>query len=114
VYETSFDLPESLRDSKQPLLLDLGKVKELAEVRLNGKNLGVLWAPPFRVDVTDAIQPTGNRLQIEVVNFWPNRIIGDQSLPPEKRFTRTNITKLTKDTPLIDSGLLGPVTLGSP
>jgi len=114
VYETSFDLPESLRGSQQPLMLDLGKVKELAQVRLNGKNLGVLWAPPFRVEVTDAIRPTGNRLEIEVVNFWPNRIIGDQSLPPEKRFTRTNITKLTKDTPLIESGLLGPVTLGSP
>jgi hypothetical protein len=113
VYETSFDLPQSLRGSKPPMVLDLGKVKELAEVRLNGKNLGVLWTPPFRVDVTDAIQATGNRLQIEVVNFWPNRVIGDQSLPPEKRRTRTNITKLTKDTPLIDSGLLGPVTIGT-
>ena len=112
-YETSFDLPESLRDSRKPLVLDLGKVKELAEVRLNGRNLGVLWAPPFRVDVTDAIKATGNRLQIEVVNFWPNRIIGDQSLPPEKRFTRTNIRKLTKDTPLIESGLLGPVRIGT-
>jgi hypothetical protein len=113
VYETSFDLPESLRGSKQPLLLDLGRVRELAEVRLNGKKLGILWAPPFRVDVTDAIRPTGNHLQIDVVNFWPNRVIGDQSLPPEKRLTRTNITKLTKDTPLIDSGLLGPVTIGT-
>jgi hypothetical protein len=113
VYETSFDLPPSLRDVKRALVLDLGKVRELAEVRLNGKNLGILWAPPFRVDVTGAIQPTGNRLEIEVVNFWPNRIIGDQSLPPEKRLTKTNITKLTKTTPLIESGLLGPVTIGS-
>ena len=88
-----------------------GNVKNLAEVRLNGKNLGVLWALPFRVEVTDAIKPTGNNLEIEVVNFWPNRIIGDQSLPPEKRFTRTNIRKLTKDTPLMDSGLLGPVRI---
>jgi hypothetical protein len=113
VYETSFDLPPSLRDAKRALALDLGKVKELAEVRLNGKNLGVLWAPPFRVDVTGVVQPTGNRLEVEVVNFWPNRIIGDQSLPPEKRLTRTNITKLTKTTPLIESGLLGPVTVGT-
>ena len=86
-------------------------MKNLAEVRLNGKNLGILWATPFRVDVTEALKPAGNHLQIEVVNFWPNRIIGDQSLPPEKRFTRTNIRKLTKDTPLMDSGLLGPVRL---
>ncbi len=112
VYQASFDLPESLRDSKQRLMLDLGDLRELAEMRLNGKNLGVLWAPPFRVDMTDVIKPTGNRLEIDVVNFWPNRIIGDQSLPPEKRFTRTNIRKLTRETPLIESGLLGPVTIG--
>jgi hypothetical protein len=108
-YRKTFDLPETLRRPGQHLTLDLGDVKNLAEVRLNGKNLGILWAPPFRVDVTDVIKPTGNSLEIEVVNFWPNRIIGDQSLPPEKRLTRTNIRKLTKDTPLMDSGLLGPV-----
>jgi hypothetical protein len=86
-------------------------VRELAEVRLNGKNLGVVWAPPFRVDITDAVKPTGNTLEVQVVNFWPNRIIGDQLLPREKRFTRTNIRKLTKDTPLMDSGLFGPVRI---
>jgi hypothetical protein len=108
-YRKTFDLPATLRQPSQRLTLDLGDVKNLAEVRLNGKNLGILWAVPFRVDVTDAIKPAGNKLEIEVVNFWPNRIIGDQSLPPEKRLTRTNIRKLTKDTPLMDSGILGPV-----
>ena len=91
------------------MFLDLGMVRELAEVRLNGKNLGVLWTLPFRVDVTDAIRPTGNELEIQVVNFWPNRIIGDQFLPVEKRFTKTNIRKLTREAPLMPSGLLGPV-----
>jgi hypothetical protein len=110
-YEKSFDLPESLGPGGRRLALDLGQVKMLAEVRLNGKNLGILWAPPFRVDVTDAIKPRGNRLEIDVVNFWPNRVIGDQSLPEEKRLTRTNIRRLTKDTPLLESGLLGPVTI---
>jgi len=108
-YRKTFDLPEALRRPGQHLELDLGEVKNLAEARLNGKDLGILWAMPFRVDVTGAIKPEGNRLEIEVVNFWPNRIIGDQFLPPEKRFTRTNIRKLTKETPLMDSGLLGPV-----
>jgi hypothetical protein len=108
-YWKTFDLPENLRGRR--LVLELGEVKHVAEVRLNGKNLGILWAMPFRVDVTEAILPTENKLEIEVVNFWPNRIIGDQFLPPEKRFTRTNIRKLTKDTPLMDSGLLGPVRL---
>ena len=108
-YRKEFDLPATLLRPGQRLTLDLGDVKNLAEVRLNGKNLGILWALPFRVDVTDAIKPAGNNLEIEVVNFWPNRIIGDQFLSPDKRFTRTNIRKLTKDTPLMDSGLLGPV-----
>ena len=91
------------------LWLDLGNVRELAEVRLNGRSLGVLWAPPWRVEITGAAKPGTNTLEIEVVNFWPNRIIGDQFLAPEKRFTRTNIRKLTRDTPLMESGLLGPV-----
>lgn len=108
-YVKTFDLPAALRHSGQPLYLDLGHLRELAEVRVNGKSLGILWAPPFRVDVAHAVKPTGNRLEVEVVNFWPNRIIGDQSLPNEERRTRTNVRKLTKDTPLMESGLLGPV-----
>ena len=108
-YHKTFDLPENLRQPGQRLTLDLGDVKNLAEVRLNGKNLGILWALPFRLDMTDAVKPAGNNLEIEVVNFWPNRIIGDQFLSSDKRLTRTNIRKLTKDTPLMNSGLLGPV-----
>ena len=112
-YEKTFDLPAASSNPQHAtrLFLDLGNVRELAEVRLNGKSLGVVWAPPFRVDITDAAKPTGNALEVEVVNFWPNRIIGDQLLPLEKRFTRTNIRKLTKDTSLMDSGLLGPVRI---
>ncbi|HOC57323.1 MAG TPA: glycosyl hydrolase [Verrucomicrobiota bacterium] len=110
-YLKTFDLPESLRQRGRHLALDLGEVANLAEVHLNGKNLGIVWAMPFRLDVTDAIKPAGNTLQVEVVNFWPNRIIGDQFLAPEKRFTQTNIRKLTKETPLTDSGLLGPVRI---
>ncbi len=59
-YRRTFDLPENLRGPGRPLALDLGDVQDLAEVHLNGKNLGVLWALPFRVDVTDAIKPTDN------------------------------------------------------
>jgi (4-O-methyl)-D-glucuronate---lignin esterase len=112
-YLKTFDAPTASQLATHPsrLLLDLGRVRELAEVRLNGQPLGVVWAPPFRVDVTDALKPAGNTLEIEVVNFWPNRIIGDAALPPAQRFTRTNIRKLTQDTPLMESGLLGPVRL---
>ena len=110
-YRKSFDLPEALRRPGELIFLDLGEVKNLAEVRLNGKALGIVWAPPFRVEVTQAVQATGNQLEIDIVNFWPNRVIGDQSLPPEKRRTRTNVRKLTPQTPLAESGLLGPVTV---
>jgi hypothetical protein len=92
------------------LMLDLGALRELAEVKLNGRSLGIVWAPPFRVAIpADALKPGANNLEIAVVNFWPNRIIGDASQPVGKRFTRTNVLKLTAKTPLVASGLLGPV-----
>lgn len=93
------------------LWLDLGDVRELAEVELNGKNLGILWKPPFHVDITHAAKPGENKLVVRVTNFWPNRIIGDQFKPPERRVTNTNIRQLTRNTPLMPSGLLGPVQL---
>ncbi|HEY4415180.1 MAG TPA: glycosyl hydrolase [Verrucomicrobiae bacterium] len=111
-YETTFNLPASaLSQPAQKLFLDLGDLRELAEIHLNGKNLGVVWSPPFRVEATAALKAGENKLEIDVVNFWPNRIIGDASLPPEKRFTQTNIRKLTAATPLSEAGLFGPVKL---
>ncbi len=110
-YTKTFDLAAGLTTGGKRIWLDLGDVRELAEVRLNGKDLGVVWAPPFRVEITDAVKAYGNSLAVEVVNFWPNRIIGDASLPQQQRLARTNIRKLTKDTPLMESGLLGPVRL---
>ena len=112
VYQRTFDAPPSASRAARPqFYLDLGELRELAEVRVNGKSLGIVWAPPFRVEITDTLKPTGNLLEVEVVNFWPNRIIGDDSQPAAKRLTKTNIRKLTKDTPLIPSGLFGPVRL---
>lgn len=89
--------------------LDLGELRELAAIRLNGHDLGVVWAPPFRVALDPWLVAGTNHLAIDVLNFWPNRLIGDAALPPEQRRTRTNIRKLTSDTPLMASGLLGPV-----
>jgi hypothetical protein len=110
-YTKTFSLPAALLRPRQHLWLDLGSVRELAEVRLNGKSLGILWAPPFRVEVSGVIKATDNLLEVDVVNFWPNRIIGDQFLPRDQRFTQTNIRKLTRDTTLTESGLLGPVRI---
>jgi len=93
------------------LCLDLGDVRNLATVRLNGRALGTLWTPPFRVEITGVARPAGNELEIEVVNLWPNRLIGDARLPPEQRRTATNVQTITKDSPLLPAGLLGPVTV---
>ena len=112
-YENAFDWPATAGNSDAPprVWLDLGRVRELAEVRVNGQACGIVWSPPFRVDITGALKPGRNSLAVDVVNFWPNRIIGDAALPADQRLTRTNIRKLTATTPLIASGLFGPVQL---
>ncbi|MEY2427287.1 MAG: (4-O-methyl)-D-glucuronate---lignin esterase, partial [Verrucomicrobiota bacterium] len=110
VYHTQFDL-KTLPAKGQRLLLDLGEVHEVASVRLNGRSLGVLWAKPARVDITDAAKAKDNDLEVTVVNLWPNRLIGDEALPKEWRFTETNIRKFGPASPLLPSGLIGPVGL---
>jgi hypothetical protein len=91
--------------------LDLGKVCEIAEVELNGQLLSILWKPPARLDITSVARPGKNQLTVRVTNFWPNRIIGDQLVRDSERATQTNIRRLTGNTPLMPSGLLGPVRI---
>jgi len=116
-YRKTFDLADVITSSKAPdqLVLDLGKVKEVAEVRLNGQKLGVLWCAPWRVDISKAVKAKGNVLEVDVINLWENRVIGDLALPKERRVTKTHdvfrFGMLTKETPLIESGLLGPVSV---
>ncbi|MDR3457031.1 MAG: glycosyl hydrolase [Verrucomicrobiae bacterium] len=111
VYEKTFDWKADGESSGKKVFLDLGNVRELAEVKVNGKSCGILWCPPWRVEVTAALRAGENNLQVEVVNFWPNRIIGDAGLPKEQRLTQTNVRELTAKTPLAESGLFGPVKL---
>ena len=110
-YLKTFDLPPVPQDFGRRLYVDLGTVKNVAEVRLNGKNLGVVWTAPWQVEITGIAQPKNNKLEIDVANLWPNRLIGDANLPPDKQFTVTNVKKFKKDSPLLESGLIGPVTL---
>jgi hypothetical protein len=92
--------------------LDLGVVKNLARVRLNHHDLGVVWTSPWRVDIRGAMRTGSNDLEIEVVNLWPNRLIGDARPPKEQRRTVTNVEKFKKPgAVLLESGLLGPVTV---
>jgi hypothetical protein len=112
-YRTPFNAPVDLAtgpDGRQ-VVLDLGRVENIASVTLNGEPLGVAWTEPFRVDATEHLRPGRNELVIEVTNLWPNRLIGDARRPRDERLTATNITKFKHDSPLLPSGLLGPVAL---
>jgi len=115
-YRNEFEVAADQLSSDHRLWLDLGRVRFVAEVNVNGQNVGILWKPPFRVEITDAAKPGANELVVEVANTWSNRLVGD-ACTEGTDYCRTNIAKsLTwqvpwKDTPLLQSGLLGPVTL---
>jgi len=122
------------------LYLDLGKVCIIAEVKVNEREMGILWKPPFRLDVSDVLKSGENALEIRVVNLWPNRLIGDEQLAddcqwgpaqadygsplkgwpkwllegkpsPTGRLTFTTWKHWTRDSQPLESGLLGPVML---
>jgi hypothetical protein len=133
-YEKEIEIPAERLANGRELWLDLGAVKNFAEVSLNGHDFGVLWKPPFRVNLSAVAKPGANKLVVKVTNLWPNRLIGDEQLPddrewngkqlvdwpqwfldgkpsPTGRFTFTTWHHWTKDSRLLPSGLLGPVTL---
>ena len=126
-YHKTFDAPDS-----GATYLDLGAVRNLAQVRLNGEDLGIIWTAPCGVNIGKALRAKGNQLEIDVVNLWPNRLIGDGRLAKKDRLTRTIVTyepnlpaafpcwwdldceerkKTGAQPPLLSSGLLGPVRL---
>lgn len=107
-YTTRFDLPASALQSR--LSLDLGDVREVAEVWLNGKRQGNAWTQPFTVDLTDA-RAGKNELTIKVANLWVNRLIGDAQPDVGRKFSFTTIPTYRADAPLRTSGLLGPVMI---
>ena len=117
VYGKVFSFQPSVFSKDKRFYLDLGTFSETAKVTLNGKDLGVLWCAPKRVEITEALKAGENELKIEVVNNWPNRLIGDGKLPAEQRRTRTNIEKYnplkTGEHTLLPSGLLGPVSIST-
>jgi hypothetical protein len=92
------------------LCVDLGAVKNLAEVVVNGKSLGIVWHSPYRVDATSALKPGANEVVVKVTNAWVNRLIGDQQTGATK-ITFADVKPYKADSPLLPSGLLGPVTV---
>jgi hypothetical protein len=93
--------------------IDLGGVKNLAEVTVNGKSLGVVWHAPFRVDASGVLKPGANELTIKVTNAWVNRLIGDLQPDATTKYTFTTWKNYKVDSPLVSSGLLGPVNVYS-
>ena len=91
------------------LWLDLGNVANVAEVRVNGMALGVVWKAPYRVDVTKALKPGANRVEIRVADLWVNRLVGDLQPGVKEKYTFTARNPYRADSPLVPSGLLGPV-----
>ena len=140
VYTKTIAVPASMLGTGHRLWLELGDVRVIAEVKVNGRVAGTLWKPPFRVDVTDLVHAGANELEIAVTNLWVNRLIGDEQLPEDREWTkvprrggwalkaypewfqrgeRSPVGRVTfatwkhyeKSSPLLPSGLLGPVSL---
>jgi hypothetical protein len=111
-YQKQFVLPEVSKQGGGGIMLDLGTVKEVATVRVNGKDVGVLWKQPYQIDIGRFVSPGKNQLEISVTNLWNNRIVGDLQSDTDKDITRTNLkVKFSAKSPLLSSGLIGPVTL---
>jgi hypothetical protein len=109
-YAFDLDAPIDAFRPGRRVELDLGAVKEIAEVSVNGQRVGgVLWKPPYRADITRALARGSNRVEVRVTNLWPNRMIGDLQPGVTETYTFTDFRPFTKDSPLLESGLLGPV-----
>jgi hypothetical protein len=149
IYSKNFSFTNKLSKTSNRIMLDLGKIEVIAHVTLNDKDLGILWKPPYRLDITDFLRSGENKLSISVTNLWPNRLIGDEQLTPENdyeivpwpgkfrilaegaikqlpqwyldgkpkpgggRIAFSTWKHYTSDSPLLESGLIGPVTLHS-
>ena len=117
-YHRNIDIPAGWLEKGRSVYLDLGDVREVAEIVVNGHPADVIWKPPFRAEITSLLKPGINTLKIQVINLWINRLTGDSKLPDDQKYTRTNIrsdgsTAMVKAEPwrIIPAGLLGPVRL---
>jgi hypothetical protein len=107
-YRTDFDGRHAAGDR---ILVALTDLHEICTVRINGKPAGVIWAMLYQLDVTGVLKDGTNTLELDVTNLWPNRIIGDAQPSNTHAYTSTNIRKYTASSPLLPSGLIGPVTI---
>jgi F5/8 type C domain./Glycosyl hydrolases family 2, sugar binding domain. len=111
IYKKTIQAPETWFKKGERLWIDLGVVKNIADISVNGKNIGIVWKKPFRADITDALKAGENVLEIKVTNLWVNRLIGDQQPDITRKYTYTTQAFYEAGSPLLPSGLLGPVQI---
>src|SRR5581483_3391424 len=109
-YDKTFEVPAFWLGVDQSIEIDLGSVKTLAEIIVNGVSAGIVWKRPFRTDITTLLHLGNNHLSVRVTNLWPNRLIGDKQ-PGSTPIAMTTFNPYAADSPLLPSGLLGPVQL---
>lgn len=110
-YFGTMHIPSELLASQKQLWLNLGQVREIASIKVNGIIERTLWREPFLTRIDGQLHPGENTVEIQVTNLWPNRIIGDLQPSTKAQYTHTNVRVYTKDSPLLQSGLLEPVTV---
>jgi hypothetical protein len=109
IYSRTFSLPKGIKPGI-PLMLDLGKVGDVAEVYVNGEAAGTVWKPPYRADISRLVRPGSNKIEVRVANLWVNRLIGDAQ-PGAQKIGFTTMPTYLPDAPLRPAGLIGPVSL---
>jgi hypothetical protein len=110
-YAKEIEIPGDLIENNGQIWLDLGQVYNLAEVWVNGKLAGTAWKPPYRVDISKFVEAGVNQIEIKSVNLWVNRLIGDAQPGVENKITLTTRNFYRADSPLVPSGLIGPVKI---
>jgi len=110
-YRKSIDVPATWIKPDARIWLDLGSVKNLAQISVNDQDVGIVWTQPFRVDITSVLKPGENKVEVKVTNGWANRIIGDRQPNATKQYTFTTPKFYKASAPLWASGLLGPVQI---
>ncbi|HYD83218.1 MAG TPA: hypothetical protein VEA63_04185, partial [Opitutus sp.] len=115
VYRKNLEAPRDWFRADTGLFLDFGRVGDIADVTINGRSFGLVWHPPYEVDVTGVLQPGDNLVEIKVTNQWTNRLIGDRAAPAEKRVFGEAAALPNRmrgpEPKLPESGLIGPVKL---
>ncbi|WP_321373096.1 glycosyl hydrolase [uncultured Draconibacterium sp.] len=110
-YKKTIATPESWLADGSEVWIDLGALQNMAEVKVNGKSMGIVWKKPFKVNITEGLTAGENELEIEVTNLWVNRQIGDQQPGVEEKITFVSNPFYKADSPLKTSGLMGPVSI---